>query len=188
MLLYQQMPLPWAGEPCANGHAAAGLWTGSRLQWHINCLELLAVRLALRRFKGLATRQACTGPYGQHCDRCVHQPPRWSTLPSPVATRPPSPPLESEASEVASRRSYPWRAQSCSRRALTSARPPGEWRLHPEVVQLIWRRFGDAQVDLFDSPDTFHCQPVLLPVRGDPRHGRTAHSWPRAYANMRFPQ
>ncbi len=34
----------------------------------------------------------------------------------------------------------------------------GEWRLHPEVAQLIWRRFGDAQVDLFASPDTSHCQ------------------------------
>ncbi len=32
-----------------------------------------------------ATREACTGPYGQHCDRCVHQPPRWSTLPLHVA-------------------------------------------------------------------------------------------------------
>ncbi len=48
------------------------------------------------------TRQACTGPYGQHCDRCVHQPTRWSTLPSHVTTRPSPPPLESEASEVAS--------------------------------------------------------------------------------------
>ena len=49
-----------------------------------------------------ATRQACSGPYGQHCDRCVHQPSNWSTLPPHVTTRPPSPPLESEASEVAS--------------------------------------------------------------------------------------
>ncbi len=32
-----------------------------------------------------ATRQAHAGPYGQHCDRCVHQPPRWSTLPSQLA-------------------------------------------------------------------------------------------------------
>ncbi len=32
------------------------------------------------------TRRACTGPYGQHCDRCVHQPTRWSTLPSHVTT------------------------------------------------------------------------------------------------------
>ncbi len=47
--------------------------------------------------------EACAGPYGQYCDRCVHQPSRRSALPSHVATRPPSPPLESEASEVASR-------------------------------------------------------------------------------------
>ncbi len=40
------------GAMC-NGHAAVGLWTGSRLQWHVNCLELLAVWLALRRFKVL---------------------------------------------------------------------------------------------------------------------------------------
>ncbi len=40
------------GAMC-NGHAAAGLWTGPQLQWHINCLELLAVWLALRHFKML---------------------------------------------------------------------------------------------------------------------------------------
>ncbi len=28
------------------------------------------------------TGQACAGPYRQHCDRCVHQPSRWSALPS----------------------------------------------------------------------------------------------------------
>ncbi len=78
-----------------------------------------------------ATREAYTGPLGQHCDRCVHQPPGRSTLPSHVATRPPSPPLESEASEVASRRSRPRRAQSCSRRALTSARPSGRMATPP---------------------------------------------------------
>ncbi|KAI2658657.1 Gag-Pol polyprotein [Labeo rohita] len=32
------------------GQAASGSWTGPRLQWHINCLELLEVLLALRRF------------------------------------------------------------------------------------------------------------------------------------------
>ncbi len=78
-----------------------------------------------------ATREARTGPLGQHCDRCVHQPPGRSTLPSHVATRPPSPPLESEASEVASRRSCPRRAQPCSRRALTSARPSGRMATPP---------------------------------------------------------
>ncbi len=37
------------GATC-NGQAASGLWTGPRLLWHINCLELWAVHLALRQF------------------------------------------------------------------------------------------------------------------------------------------
>ncbi|KAL0192227.1 hypothetical protein M9458_010523, partial [Cirrhinus mrigala] len=36
-----------------NRQAASGSWTGPRLQWHINCLKLLAVLLALRRFRPL---------------------------------------------------------------------------------------------------------------------------------------
>ncbi len=36
-----------------NGLAALGLWTGPRLLWHINCLELLAVHLALRQSRPL---------------------------------------------------------------------------------------------------------------------------------------
>ncbi|KAL0176031.1 hypothetical protein M9458_028361, partial [Cirrhinus mrigala] len=40
------------GAVC-NGHAASGVWTGSRLPWHINCLELLTVLLALKRFRPL---------------------------------------------------------------------------------------------------------------------------------------
>ncbi len=44
---------------------------------------------------------------------------------------------------------------------------PGEWRLHPETIRLIWSRFGEAQVDLLASPESSHCQP---------------------YASMRFPQ
>ncbi len=72
-----------------------------------------------------ATRHACTGPYGQHCDHCVHQPPRRSTLPSHVAT------------------------------CLPSKR----------------RRFGDAQVDLFASSDTSHCQLLYSLSEGTWRTG-----------------
>ncbi len=70
--------------------------------------------------EGAVTRQACAGPYEQYCDRCVHQQSRRSALPSHVATRPPSPPLESEASEVTSRHSYPWCAQPCVRDQVVS--------------------------------------------------------------------
>ncbi|KAL0175185.1 hypothetical protein M9458_031153, partial [Cirrhinus mrigala] len=42
------------GATC-NGQAASGVWTGPRLFWHMNCLELLAVLLALRRSDNTAT-------------------------------------------------------------------------------------------------------------------------------------
>ncbi len=68
-----------------------------------------------------ASAQGRSGPYGQHCDRCVYQPARRFTLPSHVATRPPPPPLESEASEVPSCHPHPRSVQSGSRRAVSSS-------------------------------------------------------------------
>ncbi len=40
-----------------NRHAVSGVWTGPQLHWHINCLELLAVRLALSRLRGRLQRK-----------------------------------------------------------------------------------------------------------------------------------
>ncbi len=120
-----------------------------------------------------ATREACTVPYGQHCDHCIHQPPRRSTLPLHVATRPPSPPLESEASEVASRCSFSRRAQSYSRRDLTSARPSGKMatppRGSPAYLEMLRGRSGRPVC----LPGHVPLPAVLLPIRGDPRHRRT---------------
>ncbi len=84
------------GAMC-NGHPAAVAYQLPRVTGSMACSAPL---------QNAATREACTGPYRQHCDRCIHRPPRQSTLPLHVATRPPFPPLESEASEVASRRSH----------------------------------------------------------------------------------
>ncbi len=50
---------------------------------------------------------------------------------------------------------------------------PGEWRLHPETIRLIWSRFREAQVDLFTSPESSKLPAVLLPDRGPPQHRRT---------------
>ncbi len=101
--------------------------------------------------------------------RCVHQPSRRSALPSHVATRPPSPPLESEASEVASRHSCPWCAQPCGRRALTSCAarrvatpPPGG----PADLGGVRRGSGRPVCLARNLP----LPVVLLPVRGDTRH------------------
>ncbi len=134
-----------------------------------------------------ATREAYTGPLGQHCDRCVHQPPRRSTLPSHVATRPPSPPLESEASEVASRHSCPRRAQSCSRRALTSARPSGRMATPPRGTPADLETLRGRSGRPVASPDTSHCQLFFSLSEGTLGTDALACSWPRGLRKYAFP-
>ncbi len=117
-------------------------------------------------------RRACTGPYRQHCDRCVHQPTRWSTLPSHVTTRPSPPPLESEASEVASRHSYPGLAQPDSRRAVTSCAPRRVETPSPDGpadLATFWTRTGRP----VHVPRDVALPVVLLPDRRNTRHGHT---------------
>ncbi len=118
------------------------------------------------------TRRACTSPYGQHCDRCVHQPTRWFTLPSHDTTRPPPPPLESEGSEVASRHSYPGLAQPDSRRAVTSCAPRRMETPSPDGpadLAMFWTRTGRP----VRVPRDVALPVVLLPDRWNTRHGRT---------------
>ncbi len=152
-----------------NGQAVSGVWTGPQRHWHINCLELLAVYLALGRLKGPLRDKHVLVRTDNTADRCVHQPSRRSVLPSHVATRPPSPPLESEASEVASRHSCPWCAQPCGRRALTSCAtrrvatpPPGG----PADLGGVRRGSGRPVCLARNLP----LPVVLLPVRGDTRY------------------
>ncbi len=110
--------------------------------------------------------RACAGPYGQHCDCCVHQPSRGSALPSHVATHPPSPPLESEASEVALRHSCPWCAQPCGRRALTSCAAGRVATPSPGgPVDLGRVRRSSGRPVCFAR--NLSLPVVLLPVRGD---------------------
>ncbi len=162
---------PGAGiQTCCGIHGCLGHRLGSHVQRarSIRCLDGSPTALAnqLPRVAGSTpclelpqrapSAQGRSGPYGQHCDRCVYQPARRFTLPSHVATRPPPPPLESE---FPSCHPHPRSVQSASRRAVLSSTE--------QAVQLIWGRFGAAQVDLFASPG------VLLPNRGNARHGYT---------------
>ncbi len=180
------MPLPRAGGPCATGMQLQGLWTGPQLQWHINCLELLAVWLALRRFKMLlhekdvlvCTDNTATVAYINQqclCSRRMSQLARhlllWSQkhLRSLRAVHVPG-----ELNRAADKLSH--------QPAL-----PGEWRLHPEVLQLIWRCFGDAQVDLFASPDMFHCQLFFSLSEGTLGTDALAHSWSLGLRKYAFP-
>ncbi len=169
-----------------NGHAVLGVWTGPQLHWHINCLELLAVHLALNRLKRrlrgehvlVRTDNSATVAYinrqGGLRSRRMSQLARhlllWSRkhLRSLRAIHIPGL-LNRTADEL-------------SRAAL-----PGEWRLHPQMVQLIWRRFGLAQVDLFASLETSHCQLFYSLTDGTLGTDALAHSWPRGLRKYAFP-
>ncbi len=73
-------------------------------------------------------------------------------------------------------------ADEMSRAAL-----PGEWRLHPQAVQLIWSQFGVAQVDLFASPETAHCQWFYSLSEATLGTDALAHSWPQGLRKYALP-
>ncbi len=155
-----------------NGHAVSGVWTGPQQQRHINCLELVAVHLALNRLKRrwqgehvlVRTDNTATVAYIN----------RQGGLRSPshVTTRPPPTPLESEASEVASRHSYSGLAQPDSRRAVTSSAPQRMETPSPDGpadLATFWTRTGRP----VRVPRDVALPVVLLPDRWNNRHGRT---------------
>ncbi len=135
-----------------------GALTGPRLLWHINCLELLAVHLALRQFRPLLlgkhvlvrTDNTAAVSYinrgGVYDHAACHSSPAIS---SSGVTR-----GSNRCALSTFRGCSIVRADALSRQ-LTF---PGEWRLHPETIRLIWSRFGEAQVDLFASRESSHCQ------------------------------
>ncbi|KAI2654607.1 ORF V: Enzymatic polyprotein [Labeo rohita] len=174
------------GAVC-NGQAASGVWTGPRLLWHINCLELLAVLLALKRFRPLVqgkhvlVRSDNTatvaninhqgGVRSFRMSRLARHLWLWSQhrLRSLRATH-----IPGKANRV---------ADSLSRQVSLG----GEWRLHPQAVQLIWDRFGQAQVDLFASPESTHCQLWYGLSEAPLGIDALAHSWPKNRLKYAFP-
>ncbi len=58
-------------------------------------------------------------------------------------------------------------------------------RLHP--IRVIWSRFGEAQVDLFASPEFSHCQLYFSLTEGPLGTDALAHSWPRTLRKDVFP-
>ncbi|KAI2655623.1 Transposon Ty3-G Gag-Pol polyprotein [Labeo rohita] len=158
-----------------------------RLFWHINCLELLAVLLALRRFRPMIqgkhvlvrSDNTATVAYINHqggvrsfrMSQLARHLLLWSQhrLKSLRATH-----IPGEANRM---------ADSLSRQVSLG----GEWRLHPQSVQLIWDRFGQAQVDLFASPESTHCQLWYGLTEAPLGIDALAHSWPRGRLKYAFP-
>ncbi|XDV15586.1 hypothetical protein PO909_015637 [Leuciscus waleckii] len=59
--------------------------------------------------------------------------------------------------------------------------------LYPQMVQLIWDQFGDAQVDLFASHDSSHCNLFYFLTEGTLSTDALEHSWPRGLRTYAFP-
>ncbi len=166
-----------------NGHAVSGVWTGPQLHWHINCLELLAVRLALSCLRGrlqrkdvlVRTDNTATVAYINRQGGLRSR--RMSQLARHLSQKHLRSLCAIHIPGVFNRA-----ADELSRAAL-----PGEWRLHPQAVQLIWGRFGAAQVDLFASPETTHCQEFYSLTEATIGTDALAHSWPRGLRKYAFP-
>ncbi|XP_051535281.1 uncharacterized protein LOC127429940 [Myxocyprinus asiaticus] len=158
------------GAVC-NGHTAAGLLTGPRLHWHINCLELLAILLALTRFWPLiqgkhvlvqtdnTTTVAYVNRQGSLRSRCMSQLIR-SLL------------LESAALQVTSSHSHPGQSQHYSGCAVTTGYPQGRVETPPSGGPADLESIRQAQVHLFASQESSPLPALVRPDRGPPRHRR----------------
>ncbi len=120
-----------------------------------------------------AVGQARASPHGQHCGGLVHQLAGRYTITPHVTARLPSPPLESHAVQVTARCSHPREAQSCGRRALTTAHIPRRVatpsRDDPADLESIRGSSGGHVC----FPRVLPLPAVLLSDRGPPRHRRT---------------
>ncbi|KAG1957248.1 gastrula zinc finger protein XlCGF57.1-like [Pimephales promelas] len=78
--------------------------------------------------------------------------------------------------------------RNCAADELSRLSPvSGEWRLHPQSVQLICDQFGDAQIYLFASHDSSHCTLYYSLTEGMLGTDALAHSWPRGPRKYAFP-
>ncbi|XP_037611715.1 uncharacterized protein LOC119479819 [Sebastes umbrosus] len=163
------------------GIMARGVWKPPWDTEHINVLELRAVHLALRAFlpfiRGrhvLVKSDSSAAVYhvnhqgGTKSLRCLKVAQRllpWAfpRLASLKAVYVPG--VLNRAADLLSR----------------SGPLPGEWRLHPEVVASLSTQFGMAQVDLFASKETAHCQLwfSLRPPGGPLGLDALSHEWPK---------
>ncbi len=169
-----------------NGQAVSGVWTGPQRHWHINCR--IAVYLALGRLKGplrgkhvlVRTDNTATVAYINHQGGLRSR--RMSQLARHLL-------LWSQKHLRSLRTIHIPGVLNRVADELSRAALPGEWRLHPQVVQLIWGEFGEAQVDLFALLGTSHCQ-LFYSLSGGTlgTDALAAQLAPGAFASMRFPQ
>ncbi|XP_067241145.1 uncharacterized protein [Chanodichthys erythropterus] len=163
-----------------NGRSAQGLWEDHHLSWHINRLEMMAVFLALKHFLPdlrdyhvlVRTDNMSVVSYINHQGGLRSR--QLNYLARRIL-------LWSQGKLLSLKAAYIPGSQNMGADALSRQGPrPGEWRLHPEVVDLIWKNFGQAQVDLFASGESTQC-PLWYSLTHPAPLGLDAmvQTWPR---------
>lgn len=164
-----------------SGRPAQGLWEDHHRLWHINCLEMLAVFQALKHFlpdlRGhhvlVRTDNTSVVSYINHQGGLRSRP--LYRLARQIL-------LWSQGKILSLRAIYLPGYLNQEADILSRQGPrPGEWSLHPEVVELLWGHFGRAEVDLFASRETSHC-PLWFSLSQPAPLGLDAmvHPWPRS--------
>lgn len=163
------------------GRAVNGVWSQRLALNHINVLELRAVLLALRHFLPYLRGQhvlvktdnstvvAYINRQGGTRSRQLHRLAReiivWSST-RLLSLRPTHVPgILNRGADLLSRGNPLF----------------GEWRLHPQVVEQIWQRYGRAAVDLFASRENTQCPLFFSLSDADAPLGvdALAHPWPK---------
>ncbi len=142
--------------------AARGQWSPQESRLHINVLELRAIRLALEHFApSLRGKHVLVRSDNMTAVAQVnhHGGTRSEQLLLEAAEL-----LTWAASHLAGLRAmYLPGDQNPVADFLSRCKPaPGEWQLHPEVVEQIWQRFGRAEVDLFATEESTCCSVSCL--------------------------
>ncbi|XDV44749.1 hypothetical protein PO909_012989 [Leuciscus waleckii] len=164
-----------------SGRSAQGLWQDHHLLWHINCLEMLAVFQALKHFLPDLSGHHVLVPsdntsvvsYINHKGG-LHSRPLYKLARQIL--------LWARGKLLLLRAMYIPGYLNQGADILSRQGPrPGEWRLHPEVVELLWKNFGRAEVDLFASRETSHC-PLWFSLSYPASLGLDAmvQTWPRS--------
>ncbi len=126
------------------GRSARGLWEGHHLTWQINCLEMFAVFRALKHFlPELREHHVLVRTDNTSVVSYINQ--QGGLRSRPLYRLAQQILLWAQGKFLSLRAVYiPGHlnqgADILSRQGLR----PGEWRLHPEVVDLLWREFGHA--------------------------------------------
>ncbi len=145
------------------GRPASGEWTEEFLSWHINCLELRAVFLALMYFlpvlgghhiivrtDNMAVVSHINhqgGSRSHNLDRLARRLLLWSQDKFLSLRAVHVPGILNLAADFLSRQKL----------------RPGEWTLNHQTVSQIWDLFCEVEVDLFASQESSQCPLLVLP-------------------------